>query len=438
MDTRSNAKCNNFIPFKFNGFDCFAIMLLMFIGTFCRFWRIHQPRGYLYSEIDTLSAIHNYSSGNFFYECKPPLGRIFLYQLSKKISYDYSYNLSTKNGYTYPSVFYISLRTVSTMLSVLVTPLSYLILRLFNCNKFVSGVCGLFCFMEPSLISTGRMISDDGFVQFFGCLSMLCAAFSYHYSYHSNEQKAFIFCQGIFAGIAFSASYNCLIYVVFALLWSLLKFSSKKQMKINLLIILIVYYITVLAHILMTQKYDNNNILFEMLLKIKTDNNHLGIKHILLAFNYIIRQIFDFILKSINSLKIKKIIHKLFIIEKPTLLYVDSKQKAYCFVNKYVSIPSLIISYYTIYHGISMKIFDIKFIISSLFITSTILNAISYHQKGCIDSHISAFIGIISFGLNIEHLFDKYMLSSILTFWSIFSLFIFIKSSTIIFSYPSD
>lgn len=425
------------VPFDFNGVDCFAIVALIFIGTFCRFWRIHQPRGFLLSEVDALSAMHNYNSRTFFYESNPPLGRILFYQLSKKVSYDFKYNLNAQSGYVYPSVQYISMRSITAMFSILVLPFSYLTLRLFGCRQFVSCVCGLFCFMEPSLISTGRMICDGGFIQFFGCLSLGCAALSSHYLFNSAEQITWIVLQGLFSGIALSISYNSLIYVVFALAWPYIKFNSKKQMIMNSLIVFAVLYISILMHIFMTPNNTKNGILFNCLLNMSTNNSQLGIKHILLAFNYLVRQLFDFVIKSISSLKLKSILKRLFMMEKYTLLYLDNAQQAYCFVNKFASIPSLILSYYGIMHGISMKIYDLKFIISCLFILSTILNSISYHQYGCIDTHISAYIGILSLGLNADHSLSKSVLSSTLTLLTIISSIWFIKLSTIIFSYPS-
>lgn len=397
------------IPFIWDGYDTFNIMILVFFGLFTRFWILHQPQTYTQFEIPSLSCIHHYLNKTFFVSDHPPFQDLVMADIAKKMEYESSYSLNV--GYSFPQPQYVSLRSISAFFSMMVIPISYLTLRCFGSKQFCSFCGGFFCLTSQVMIPTMRNIDTSGGILFYSSSSILFAGLAHHFIYGSPQQIIFILLQGLFSGFAFSTSFLTLPIAVFSVLWPIQRFHSKKQATLNGIIVSTILYLSCLFHLLYTpiiQDYQASKFVIQNFTLFKSSNNdykQLEFKHVVYSYYYVILLILNYIKQSLYDLKFGTILRRLFMLEKWHIIWTQNGRIIACFTNQLVTFPASIFAYFNLLNAFMQKFrFNARQWISFLFILFMIWNAISYHREnsGCFDSYLPEYFGILVFIIYIE------------------------------------
>lgn len=196
-------------PIGINMADTILILILLFIGTFTRIFRIQFPKEIVNNE-DTIGQQINYYQSNQYFDNYqfPPVTSLFYYYISTLIHYDGQFNYTTgakfctrkKNNYI--NCVHIQFRTVSAVLTGFCPILIYLTVRIMfylssssstlftiQLSSFVAAV--LFSF-ETSLISQERYMFIDGFLHHCICASLFFTYFdNFYLMWHTFLFKCF-------------------------------------------------------------------------------------------------------------------------------------------------------------------------------------------------------------------------------------------------------
>lgn len=432
------------IPFIWDGYDTFNVMILVFFGLFTRFWLLHQPQTYTQFEILALSHIHYYLNKTFFVSNHPPFQEMLIANIAKKMEYENSYPLKVDKSYTFSTPQYVSLRSISAFFSMLSIPISYLILRCFMVKQFCSFCGGFFCLISQIMIPTMRNIDISGGILFYVSCSLLFAGLSHHFNYCSPQQILFVFLQGLLAGFSFSSSFLTFPIVIFSIIWPIIRFNSKKQAIINIIISLIILYICCLLHLLYTpiiQDYQASKFVITNFTQFKSNNNdykQLELKHLIYSYYYMKLLISNYIKQSLSSLRFGLIFRRLFMLEKWHLIWTENGRFITCFTNKLVTFPASIFAYIDLLNSLHKKFrFNARKSISFLFILFMVWNALSCHPEdsGCFDSYLPEYFGFLVFILFIESNFSQKNIGLILIFLIFICGLLFIDWAPIIYAY---
>ena len=432
------------IPFLWDGFDTFFILFLFFFGTFARFWRIQQPTETVKFELEAFQHLHCYLNKTFFFSYNPPFQDLLMfYIISEQMNYKGEYKiLNLDQPLKFSSTVYVSFRSISAFFSMITIPFSYMIIRSLGCHKFYAFCGGVLCLIDQCLIASARHFNTSGGILFYCSTSLLCCVLSHHFMCNSPPQWMTIILQGIFAGFAFSSSFLTLPFFILAVVWPYSRFGSKKQSCCNLVIIILILYISCFVHILFTPLKDPYFI-GSMSESFQNFTNKkyipISICHFRYTFEYLIKEIFSFVFGGIKRLNAEKVGRRLLMAEKWFTVWTDTKRYVECFTNKMVSIPACICAYIDIYFHWKINKFDVKSFVSFLFIAAVLANAFGLHPRksGCFDTYIAEYIGIIVFIVYIEANLSRKYSAMFMSFILFISLLLFFNWASVLYAYSN-
>ncbi|OHS96595.1 hypothetical protein TRFO_37204 [Tritrichomonas foetus] len=428
------------IPFIWDGWDTFFACFLFFVGTFTRFWIIHQPIEYVFNERLTLSHIHHYHNLTFFMADNPPFQELLLFYLINTMEYPYDFNVNEIPDYTFQHTAYSSMRSVSAFFAMMAVPISYLIMRTFGCKQFYSFCGGILCLVDQLLISSSRNIGIHGAVQFYCATSLLLAGLSHHFTFGCPQQYSLVILQGVFAAFGFSTSFLSFPFALFAVVWPLIRFHSKKQSLSNLGIILSMLYLSCFVHVLYTPiklKHQTQGMSNSFQNFTANKIQQIQFKHFAFSFEYSFRILINFVINSLNRLNIEKVGRRLLMCEKWSVLWHKDGRFIVCFGNRIITVPAILFAYFDVYNHRKLNRFDAKSFLSLIFVFVVIYNAFCYHIKrsGCSESYLPEYLAIIEFILFIEGHFSPKLSGIALTLILFISIMLFLNWAPIIYPY---
>jgi dolichyl-phosphate-mannose--protein O-mannosyl transferase len=244
-------------PFNWNGLDVFFILILIFFGTFSRFWIIQYPRHVVELEAKQIHVINCYMNGSFYLDYEPPLSSIILSLFARFASYDLAYPMPRpERNYSYHDTQYIAMRTTPAFASSLVIPLTYFIVRAFGGTQLAAFSSGFFCLLDFLLIGLGRHIFTDGYLQLFLSTTVMFTAVLTHFQPNTFVWTFFVVCQSVCLGCAISTK------VAAAGLWVFVLIAHRRSLIgifLNFLIPLSIFLFTFCIHVTLTPLHSHRD-----------------------------------------------------------------------------------------------------------------------------------------------------------------------------------
>lgn len=223
------------VPFNWNGFDAFCLMILIFFGVFCRFWIIQYPRHMVYKEDNQIHVINSYLNGSLFIDTEPPFASMIMAGVSYLADYNITYTLPRKEfNYSYHDMQYVALRTTPAFFSTITIPLSFFIVRSFGGSRYAAFSAGLFVMFDFLLISLGRHIFTDGIIQFLVSFTIFLISISTHFNEESTSFIVIILFESIFTGFSISSSVSAIGLWIFVIIYNV---TYNKKFHINALLL---------------------------------------------------------------------------------------------------------------------------------------------------------------------------------------------------------
>ncbi|OHT15729.1 Dolichyl-phosphate-mannose-protein mannosyltransferase [Tritrichomonas foetus] len=205
------------IPFNWNGYDAFCLMILIFFGVFSRFWIIQYPRHMVYREEHQIHIINSYLNGSFFLDTEPPFASMLMAGVAWLSDYNLTYSLPrTEVNYSYHDMQYVTLRSTPAFFSTIVIPVAFYIVRSFGGSRLSAFSAGLFTLFDFLLISLGRNIFTDGIIQFLVTFSIFLISVSNHFRPNSSSWITIVILESIFVGLSISSTISALGLLIFA------------------------------------------------------------------------------------------------------------------------------------------------------------------------------------------------------------------------------
>lgn len=423
------------IPFKFDGYDTFMLIILIFMGIFSRFWLLWSPRTLVSEDLKYLSFIHCYANETFCPDQQPPLGKMILRYLAQKMEYKDEYKIIGLNA-TYPTTVYHSLRSISAFFSFMTIPVVYFTIRCLNIPTCLAFLGGSLCLFEYSLIASSRFIGDRGISQFMLAASLMFCSFSMHFITNSYTQFVFILLQALFAGFAISISFMTFPIYIFAIVWTFIKTHDIKTIIYAAVIPIAVLYLSCIVSLLMGSKKVSDTFKYNKYIDSHlsgTDTVHLQMWHLIGSFIMILK-IFIGNITSINF-NILLIFRKLFFREKWYVLWSSDDRYSACFTNTFITTPSLFFAILFTISNIKKKAFNSQTLFVFLFIITLILYAFTYTNYGPLESYTVMILNCIQFPISISNLTKPANGYSFSIAMFVIALLTFIDLCTLVYAY---
>lgn len=224
----------NIVSFNLNGFDAFCLMILIFLGVFCRFWIIQYPRHMVYKEDNQIHITNSYLNGSLYIDTEPPLASMVIAGVAYLADYNNTYKLPrTESNYSYHDMQYVALRTTPAFFSTIVIPLSFFIVRSFGGSRYAAFSVGLFFMFDFLLISLGRHILTDGIIQFFVTFTIFLISISTHFKEESPAFIIIVLFESIFTGFSISSTISAIGLWIFVIFYNVI---FNKKIRVNILL----------------------------------------------------------------------------------------------------------------------------------------------------------------------------------------------------------
>ena len=193
--------------------DAGLLIIFLFIGMFSRFFRLQFPRDVVFDEVYFGNFTNNYLEGEHFFDIHPPLGRLLLALGSYLQEYkgDINFESLSKTKEKYPSMIYVSLRSVSAFFAGFCTPLCFILARILGCSRLTSICVGLMVCSDHVMIVEGRFILTDSILHFFSIIAII----SIFVNENINNPLSLTI-EGICLGLACSCKFTAGGIVLFA------------------------------------------------------------------------------------------------------------------------------------------------------------------------------------------------------------------------------
>lgn len=218
-DTKTNFT-SLLIPFNWNGYDAFCLMILIFLATFSRFWVIQYPRHMVNLEEHQIHIINSYLNGSFYIDNEPPFASMLMAGIAYLADYNLTYSLPrTETNYSYHDMQYVAMRSTPAFFSTMAIPMLFFTVRSFGGSRYASLAAGLFGLFDFLLISLGRHIFTDGIVQFFVITSLFLLSISSHFHPLSTSFRIIIFFQSLFVGYSISSKVSAFPLYIFSMVY---------------------------------------------------------------------------------------------------------------------------------------------------------------------------------------------------------------------------
>ena len=234
---------NIIIPFDWNGYDAFCLVILIALGVFTRFWVIQNPRCMTNNEKLHLQVLNSYINGTFVSDINPPLASMINAGSAYLAGYNVQYNFFSNDDekYTYTDMQYVSLRSTPAFFASIVVPLSFFIVRSFGGSCFAAFSCGLFTVFDFLLISLGRTIDIHGIVQFFIAFTLFLVSISGHFRDGSEPWLVVLFFESLFVGFSISSTLSAIGLWLFVIIFNFLNYKNVNILMMNIIIPFIVF-----------------------------------------------------------------------------------------------------------------------------------------------------------------------------------------------------
>jgi dolichyl-phosphate-mannose--protein O-mannosyl transferase len=207
-------------PFHWDGYDALSVVILLFLSVFTRFWIIQYPRHIVSHEEKQIHIINSYLNGSFFIDSEPPFSSLLLAGFAWAADYNLTYTLPrTETNYSYDDMQYVTMRSTPAFAATIVIPVTFFIVRSFNGSLLSALAASLFALFDFLLISLGRHIFTDGYVQLFVSLTVLFSALSTHFQKRSQIWWLFMVLQSLFLGFSVSSKIAAVGLWAFVLVW---------------------------------------------------------------------------------------------------------------------------------------------------------------------------------------------------------------------------
>ena len=429
-------KPTKLIPFLWTGADTAFALVLLFLSVFSRFWILWSPRYCVPIDYKYLGFLHHYSNHTFFNDTEPYLGKQILRWIGKQMWYETEYIKIEENGF-YDNTLYNSLRSISAFFSAVSVPVVYFVIRAFHVPSLYAFTGGIFCLLEPSLIASSRYISDKGIAQFFVSMSMLFAAFSYHYDPISSEAQCLTIFQSLFASFSFATSFSTFSVVLFSIIWPYLRTKNTKLAALTILMPIIVLYLSCFTHVLQFTSVEPGADQFDAFTAMRieqTKRQQFRPWQLVSAARILIKLIHGKLQKFVKP-QLSIILRRLTFTEKWTIIWKEDERRSACFTNRLTTIPSLILAVLETFFSLRKKSFDTRAFLSMFFIVSIAIYSLEPADEGCLNSYVVTLLSAILYPLCIQRFMRRsYSITTCIIM--IFIAFVsFIDWSTLVYAY---
>lgn len=428
------------VPFYWDGFDTFATIFLLFFAAFSRFWIIHQPRTFVLYETTVLSHFSSYYQKKFFFDPHPMLPKEIFYVLALKMEYDNKYPLSPPEKYIVPNTVYVSMRSISAYFAMMTIPMIYLVLRLFNVTQYHS-FCGAICAIcEFSLIVSSRHMSYGGIIQFGIVLTLLIAGLSHHFRVNTPPQWILMILLGIAGGFSFSSSFLCISFALFACIWPFVRFGSKIQCGMNVILVFSVFLTSCTVHIYLTpQIEESQKIMFSKKFYNRTNGNgkYVNFTSSMVSdgLKFGIKQFSTWCSFARKNMTFTSVVRRFFIKEKWLTLYHDESRYVICFTNSIISKFGIFASIYNCVVQLLYFKFDVRNFLSFLSLAVSIVYALGYHEESGYNCYIQMLMCLIIIPITIEDQFSVRICGIVSTFITFLCVLQFFDWAPLIYAY---
>jgi hypothetical protein len=242
----------------------------------------------------------------------------------------------------------------------------------------------------------------------------------------SPEQLFFILCQGFFAGSAFASDFNSLLFVVFSIFWPIFRFHNKQQSFLNAGIIFVILFFTEWFHLIYAPKFlpEFENLGPDL-------GPHLSHRHHIMAITRLFAHLVTWIRATFANLSFQRIIRRLLLFEKWTVLWAKQERYAVTFTNRLFSVPAAIVAYSDITAGK----FNAQSVLCLLLVVGMVMTGIGYEESGCCDVYLVMVVALVAVPLAIERRVSRKIRGTALTIGMCLSVLMFIDWAPLIYAY---
>lgn len=309
------------IPFNWNGYDSFFIVIFLFLGLFTRMWNLQDPRSFLPCENHTYQILQKYQTHQFFRSETPELGYLLASFIASRMQLHVSVDQWLKLEHDgFGNRAYVSLRSISSFPAAVVVPLVFMTLRLFGCNRLYSFYGGVFCLLEPGLIVPAREVGFVGLVELFIVLTLMFCALSRHIASGCFSQFLFVVLGSVFAGMAVASEAQTIPFAVLAVVWPWLVHKNKRQCFACLGVVLGIVYLSSLVHVIIVTEKVKESESGQMsgyqkrhFLTNASTPQRLKIAHFVSAGQELIGRTFRIMVQFLKHLSVRKVIRTLLV-----------------------------------------------------------------------------------------------------------------------------
>lgn len=199
------------------------VLILLVLSLCTHFFFFGKPASVVFDEVYYASFASDYSTGAYYFDVHPPLGKLIYKYFGDVIGTTYDADFRAIGNPVPWGV--VALRLLPVLAGVLLPLLIYFICRRLKFSSIVSFAGALLIILENSLLVESRFILFEPFLLFFGFSSVLL-----YLVYTSHEsRKSLLWCSALCATFAFSVKWTGLAFPLLLLVAEIVR---TKQVKV--------------------------------------------------------------------------------------------------------------------------------------------------------------------------------------------------------------
>lgn len=187
-----------------------AFVLITVLSFITRFWNLNLPGEVVFDEVHFGKFASYYLQGKYFFDLHPPFAKLLLALVAKLAGYDGHYLFDNiGDNYKDNGVPYVTIRAWPALLSSLVPPVVFLIMKESGYDLLACIVSSSLVLFDNAHVTEGRLILLDATLLF----SMVCAIYCYvrffklRHTPFSRPWWAWLFFTGFFLSCTISTKY---------------------------------------------------------------------------------------------------------------------------------------------------------------------------------------------------------------------------------------
>lgn len=188
------------------------IILFLTLGILTRFVYWGEPNQVVFDEVHFGKTVNAYTTGEYFFEVHPPLGKLIIAGTAKLFNYEPNLSFD-KIGDEYANDSYKYLRLAPMIFGALLPLIVFLLALEIGLSLLPAALAGLAMLLENFYILQSRLILLDIFIVFFGLLSLF-----WYFRYRKTFSIKHLIYAAIFGGLTISVKWSGL---AFPALWIL-------------------------------------------------------------------------------------------------------------------------------------------------------------------------------------------------------------------------